>query len=65
VRSAGFVNITAETLTRRSVAQSCRDPAIGRGTPLRNEIEVRDANRLAEATEVAATKISARFGNGQ
>jgi ubiquinone/menaquinone biosynthesis C-methylase UbiE len=66
VRSAGFVNIAAETLTRRSVAPSCRDPAIGycQGTPLRNEIEVRDANRLAEATEVAATKISARFGNG-
>lgn len=66
VRSAGFVNIAAETLTRRSVAASCRDPAIGycQGTPLRNEIEVRDASRLAEATEVAATKISARFGNG-
>jgi len=66
VRSAGFVNIAAETLTQRSVAPSCRDPAIGycQGTPLRNEIEARDANRLAEATEMAATKISARFGNG-
>ena len=66
VRSAGFVNIAVETLMRRSVAPSCRDPAIGycQGTPLRNEIEVRDANRLAEATEAAATKISARFGNG-
>src|SRR3982074_865327 len=28
LRSAGFVNVTAETLTRRSVAPSCRDPAI-------------------------------------
>jgi ubiquinone/menaquinone biosynthesis C-methylase UbiE len=66
VQSAGFVNIAAETLTRRSVAPTCRDPAIGfcQGTPLRNEIEVRDADRLAEATEVAASKISARFGNG-
>jgi SAM-dependent methyltransferase len=66
LRDAGFVNIAAETLTRRSVASSCRDPAIGycQGTPLRSEIEVRDANRLVEATEVAAAKISARFGNG-
>jgi ubiquinone/menaquinone biosynthesis C-methylase UbiE len=66
LRNAGFVNIAAETLTRRSVASSCRDPAIGycQGTPLRSEIEVRDANRLVEATEVAAAKISARFGNG-
>jgi SAM-dependent methyltransferase len=66
LRSAGFVNIAAETLTRRSVAPSCRDPAIGycQGTPLRNEIEIRDANRLVEATEAAASKISARFGNG-
>jgi len=66
VRSAGFGNVAAETLTRRSVAPSCRDPAIGfcQGTPLRNEIEARDANRLVEATDAAAGKISARFGNG-
>jgi ubiquinone/menaquinone biosynthesis C-methylase UbiE len=66
VRSAGFVGVAAETLTRRSVAPSCRDPAIGfcQGTPLRNEIEIRDANRLLEATEAAAGRISARFGNG-
>jgi ubiquinone/menaquinone biosynthesis C-methylase UbiE len=66
VRSAGFADVAAETLTRRSVASSCRDPAIGycQGTPLRNEIELRDANRLAEATEAAAARIGARFGNG-
>jgi ubiquinone/menaquinone biosynthesis C-methylase UbiE len=66
LRSAGFVDIAAETLARRSVAASCRDPAIGycQGSPLRNEIEVRDASRLAEATEAAATKISGRFGSG-
>jgi ubiquinone/menaquinone biosynthesis C-methylase UbiE len=66
LRSAGFVNVAAETLTRRSVAPSCRDPAIGfcQGSPLRSEIEARDANRLVEATEAAAGKISARFGNG-
>lgn len=66
VKSAGFVNVAADTLTRRSVAPSCRDPAIGycQGTPLRNEIEARDANRLVEATEAAASRIGARFGNG-
>jgi len=30
VRSAGFDDVTAQTLTRRSLAASCRDPAIGR-----------------------------------
>ena len=66
VQSAGFANVAAETLTRRSVAPSCRDPAIGfcQGTPLRNEIEARDASRLTEVTDAAAAKISARFGNG-
>jgi ubiquinone/menaquinone biosynthesis C-methylase UbiE len=66
VKSAGFGNVAVETVTRRSVAPSCRDPAIGycQGTPLRSEIEARDVNRLVEATEAAASKISARFGNG-
>ena len=64
LRSAGFVDITVDTVTRRSVAPSCRDPAIGycQGTPLRNEIEARDASRLAEATEAATRRISERFG---
>jgi ubiquinone/menaquinone biosynthesis C-methylase UbiE len=66
VKNAGFVNVAAETVTRRSVAPTCRDPAIGycQGTPLRNEIELRDASRLAEATEAAAGSIKARFGSG-
>jgi ubiquinone/menaquinone biosynthesis C-methylase UbiE len=66
LRSAGFVNVAAETLTRRSVAPSPREPAIGfcQGTPFRSEIEARDANRLAEATDAAANKIAAQFGNG-
>ncbi len=66
LRSAEFVDITMDTVTHRSVAPSCRDPAIGycQGTPLRNEIEARDASRLAEATEAAARGISERFGEG-
>jgi ubiquinone/menaquinone biosynthesis C-methylase UbiE len=66
LRHAGFVNVAAETVTRRSVAPTCRDPAIGfcQGSPLRNEIEARDAGRLAEATEAAASRIAAQFGTG-
>ena len=66
VRSAGFGHVAAETVTRRSVAPSCRDPAIGfcQGSPLRSEIEARDPNGLAQATEAAASGISARFGTG-
>src|ERR1700682_5286096 len=35
LRSAGFIHVAVETLTRRSAASSCRDPAIGfcQGTP--------------------------------
>jgi ubiquinone/menaquinone biosynthesis C-methylase UbiE len=66
VRRAGFADVEVETVTLRSVAPSSLDPAIGycQGTPLRNEIEARDAGRLAEATAVAGARIAARFGNG-
>jgi len=54
------------TLAARSRARSFRDPAVAycQGTPLRNEIEARDASRLAEATEIAAQAIAQRFGRG-
>ena len=66
LRAAGFQHIEAQTVERRSGAPSHRDPAIGfcQGTPLRNEIEARDASRLSEATDVAAAAIAARFGLG-
>jgi SAM-dependent methyltransferase len=66
VRQAGFPSIQIETVQCRSRAASHRDPAIGfcQGSPLRNEIEARDANRLAEATEAAAAVVKARFGEG-
>lgn len=66
LRSAGFVNFAIETLARRSVAPSCLEPAIGfcEGTPLRGEIEARDAGRLAATTDASAAKIGARFGDG-
>jgi len=54
------------TVTARSRADSPRAVAIAycQGTPLRNEIEARDATRLDEATDVAAEAIARRFGNG-
>jgi len=53
-----------DTVAARSRAKSPREPAIAycQGTPLRNEIETRDATRLAEATDVATEAITKRFG---
>lgn len=52
------------TVASRSRATSARVPAIAycQGTPLRNEIEGRDASRLGEATDIAAAAIAQRFG---
>ena len=54
------------TLAERSRAASPKEPAIAycQGTPLRNEIEARDARRLAEATDATAEAIAAKFGRG-
>lgn len=61
---AGSPQITS--VAQRSRAASPRLPAVAycQGTPLRNEIETRDAARLGEATEVAAAAIAERFGAG-
>ncbi|MEO7742494.1 MAG: class I SAM-dependent methyltransferase [Usitatibacter sp.] len=55
-----------DTVAARSRATSSRIPAIAycQGTPLRNEIETRDASRLAEATDIATEAITKRFGRG-
>jgi SAM-dependent methyltransferase len=52
------------TVSARSRARSPRDPAVAycQGTPLRNEIEARDAARLGEATDAAAGAIERRYG---
>jgi SAM-dependent methyltransferase len=62
----GFGTAEVVTLAARSRAESYKSPAIAycQGTPLRNEIEARDASRLAEATGIAAEAIGARFGRG-
>jgi SAM-dependent methyltransferase len=55
-----------DTVAQRSRAKSPREPVIAycQGTPLRSEIEARDAARLGEATDVAAEPIAKRFGRG-
>jgi SAM-dependent methyltransferase len=54
------------TVPVRSRANSPQVPAIAycQGTPLRNEIQARDAARLGEATARAAEAIARRFGSG-
>ena len=64
--AAGFANISIETVEHTSKAASPSDPAIAycQGTPLRNEIEARDASRLEDATKVATAALVRRFGSG-
>jgi SAM-dependent methyltransferase len=66
VAAGGFGAPRLETVAGRSRAASAREPAIGYclGTPLRNEIEARDAARLAEAADASARAVAARFGPG-
>lgn len=66
LKAAGFASVALETVDRVSRAPSPRDVAIAicQGTPLRNEIEARDAARLEEATQKAADAIAQRFGGG-
>ena len=65
--NGGFTGRPAfDTIAARSRAASPRIPAVAycQGTPLRNEIEARDAARLDEATNAAAAAIEKRFGKG-
>jgi ubiquinone/menaquinone biosynthesis C-methylase UbiE len=63
---AGFSNISIDAVEHRSRAPSPRHPAVAycQGTPLRNEIEARDAARLEEATKFATEAVARRFGDG-
>jgi SAM-dependent methyltransferase len=65
--SAGVGDAEIATVTASSRAPSPRHPAIGfvQGTPLRGEIESRDASALNAATEAAVEAIAARFGSGE
>ncbi|VVD59036.1 Ubiquinone/menaquinone biosynthesis C-methyltransferase UbiE [Pandoraea eparura] len=63
---AGFIHIEIETREKMSYAASARDAATAYcfGTPLRNEIEARDASLLQLATDRATTAIARRHGHG-
>jgi ubiquinone/menaquinone biosynthesis C-methylase UbiE len=64
---AGFSNVTIETKAAESRAPSPRYAAIAycQGTPLRNEIEARSAEKLEAATDHATAAIARRHGNGE
>ena len=66
LRDAGFANVSIETIAEASSAPTARHPAVAycQGTPLRNEIEARDASRLAEVTKRATDAIAAQYGDG-
>ncbi len=63
---AGFSDISIDTVPEVSRAPSPRHPAVAycQGTPLRNEIEARDAGLLEHVTGCAAKAIAERFGDG-
>ena len=66
LRAAGFARVEAETLTQRLRA-TARDHATGtcQGGPLRNEIEARDPDGLARATEAVTRALEEKFGSGE
>ena len=67
LEDAGFSRVMIETRTEQSRASSPRHAARAycQGTPLRNEIEARDAGKLEAATDHAAAVIASRHGNGE
>lgn len=65
-RAAGFGEVRVEPVEAVTHAALPRDPAVGfvQGSPLRAEVEARDAGGLERATEAAAQEIGRRFGAG-
>jgi ubiquinone/menaquinone biosynthesis C-methylase UbiE len=64
--AAGLTAISIDVVDHRSKAPSPRDAAIAycQGTPLRTEIETRDASGLEAATQRTAEALARRFGAG-
>ena len=67
LEKAGFTNVTIETRAAESRSPSPLHVATAycQGTPLRNEIEARGADKLTAATDHAAAAIAKRHGNGE
>jgi SAM-dependent methyltransferase len=67
LRQGGFSTTPSfEIISKISKADSAAMVAMAycQGTPLRNEIEARDASRMEEATRAAETALVKRFGDG-
>ncbi len=66
VEAAGYSDIQIETIAKTSKADSVSAPAIAycQGTPLRTEIEDRNANLLQHITGQASAAIEERYGAG-
>ncbi len=62
--ATGFSEPEIETVAKESKGRSARDVAMAycQGTPLRNEIEERDASLLSDATVMAIKALTERFG---
>src|SRR6267154_2876081 len=67
LEEAGFSRVVIGTRAEQSRASSPRLPAVAycQGTPLRNEIEARDAGKLESATDCAESAIADRHGSGE
>jgi hypothetical protein len=67
LEKVGFTSVVIDTRADQSRASSPRHPAVAycQGTPLRNEIEARDAAKLEAATDCAASRIANRHGGGE
>ena len=61
----GFATPMIDTVAKQSRAPSARFAATAfcHGTPLRNQIEARDASRLPDAVDIATSMLVERFGN--
>ena len=66
LEKAGFADIAIATIAGMSTAPSAKHVAIAycKGTPLRFEIEARNAALLDEVTDRSATAIAEQFGQG-
>jgi ubiquinone/menaquinone biosynthesis C-methylase UbiE len=66
LRDAGFRDVAFDVVTIPTRAPSAIDAAIGlcKGTPLRNELEERDASRLDAIADRVAAALRKAFGDG-
>jgi len=67
LESAGFSRVAIQTRAEQSRAPSSHVAALAycQGTPLRNEIEARDAGKLEAVTDYAASAIADKHGDGE